>query len=267
MTTLATVDEGTNDEYDDLRKEVIQIRDQVEDKSWDLAVKLMQVHDSSAYIEWGFGKWKDYVEQELAFKLRKANYLVSIAQWFGNLNKPIQKWVGELGWSKAKELVGVVDNDNAAEWKKKCKGKSVAQIQKMLAEAQDDSGDDGGSDDGGSVSDSGSSETSRRKTFSLFEGQSGTLDQALAKASEMSQSDKEGHNLEMICTEFLATHAAMGTIADYLKHVEHTTGFKLLAYDPKGGENKDGDIVYGDELLDELSVEDDDESDSGEESA
>lgn len=256
MTQLTTVDEQTEDEYGELRKEVLAIRDEVEDKSWNLAVKLMQVHDSSAYTEWGFGKWKDYVEQELAFKLRKANYLVSIAQWFGELNKPIQKWVSDMGWSKAKELVGVVTNENAAEWKKRVKGKSVAQIQHMLEESQDESGSDDGAE-GGDDQGKPASETSKRKAFSLFDGQQATVDKALAKAAEMSQSDKEGHNLDMICVEFLATHAAMGTVDDYLRHVEHTTGLKLLAYDPKGGDKGEGDIVFGDSLLEELAIEED----------
>lgn len=265
MTTeLATVDENPDDQYAELRAKVIDLRDQVEDKSWSLACRLMEVHDSSAYTEWGFPKWKDYVEQELAFKLRKANYLVSIAQWFGALNKPIQKWVADMGWTKAKELVGVVTNENAAEWKKRVKGKSVSDIQRLLSEGMDDAPTDDESTDTGPAK---PSETAKRKTFSLFEGQSETVEKALAKAMEMSQSDKEGHNLDMICVEFLSSHAAMGTVADYLRHVEHVTGLRLLAYDPKGGDDNEGEIVFGDTLLDELGGEDVEDGDDVETTA
>ena len=79
----------------------------------------------------------------------------------------------------------------------------------------------------------------------------------------MSQSEKDGHTLDMICVEFLSSHAAMGTVADYLKHVEHVTGLQLLAYDAKGGDNKDGEIVYGDDLLDTLSSEEDEDEEEG----
>ena len=50
------------------------------------------------------------------FQPRKAQYLVSIQEWFGRMKPEIQGWIREMGWTKAKELVGVVTNDNAEEW-------------------------------------------------------------------------------------------------------------------------------------------------------
>lgn len=260
MSELATVDGGAAEaEVEDnaeLRQRVKSLADQAEQTYWDLAMALEEVHATSAYVAWGYTGFKEYVEGELDFGIRKTQYFIGLAQWFKTLNKATQEWVARLGWSKAKELVGKVTNENAAEWKKKLENKTVTEIKDMLKDA---GGDDGG-DSSGESSEGGTAEKASRKSFSLFPEQMDNVDAALKKAIEISKSDKEGHNLDLICTDFLATNAAYDDVREYLKKVESVTGIKLIGYDPKEKE-----IIYGDTLLDEIAFEPDDDGDGDDE--
>lgn len=255
---LATVD-GENPEVEDnpeLRRKINDLRKTMEENSWELAFAMNEVHETGVYQAWGYKTWKDYVEVELDFAIRKAQYLIGIAQWFGQLNAGVRDWVKKLGWTKAKELTGRVTNENSAEWKKKVEGQSVSQIQKMLKESADDGGDEGG--DSSSSSSGDDKEKAKKKNFKLFGDQMENVNAALEKASELSGSDKEGHNLDMICVEFLGANAASEDVGAYLKKVESVTGIKLIGYDPKKKA-----VVYGEGTLDELAFD----PDEGEEEA
>lgn len=266
-TELANVVDFNDEELDHLRQSIIVLKEEIEDSSWNLGMKLFEVHSTSAYMEWGFKNWKDYVEGELHFGLRKANYLVQIAAWFRDLSPSVRGWVEKLGWSKAKELVGVVTNENAAEWKKKVKDKSVNDIHGMLnaerlsQESNDEKVNVNKASDGG--------EKATRKAFSLFPEQLSNVERAMGKAAEMSLSDKDGHNLDMVCVEFLASHAAIDNVSDYLILVQNVVGLKLIAVKPGNEGVADGEIVFGGSVMDSMieamiDEEEDGESEEGE---
>jgi len=257
---LATVDGGDaakSSEHGELRERVKGLRIKVEEGYWDLSQALHEVYDNSAYVAWGYDSWKEYVEQELDFALRKAQYLVNIANWFGSLPKGVQKWVAAMGWTKAKELVGKVTAENAAEWKKKVQGKTVAQIQELLKGSTSSSSGEGGTGEGGT----GDGEKASRLAFQLFPAQKENVEAALALAQESSKSDKDGHNLDLICTEFMANNAGMD--ADkYLAKVEKLLGVKIVAY-----QESTESVVFGSKLLDELVEVDGDEAGSADAAA
>ncbi len=60
-----------------------------------------------------FGKrgFEDYIEKELGVKYRKARYLINIYDYFTALGIDETK-LGQMGWSKAKELVGKATKEN-----------------------------------------------------------------------------------------------------------------------------------------------------------
>jgi len=75
----------------------------------------------------------------------------------------------------------------------------------------------------------------------------------------MADSEKPGHALDLICTDYLATNGAIDTVKEYLAKVEKQTGIRIMGYDMKNDV-----VVYGAELLDELEeVEEDSGGDSG----
>ncbi len=249
-TTLTVVGEAVPVESMDvdpsgMRQQVLDARRRTEESYWEFSVLLHEVYQDSMYVAWGYQSWVEYVESELDIQKRKAQYLVAIQEWFGKMKPGVQKWVRELGWTKAKELVGVVTNDNATEWKAKLAGKSYKEVMDVLRGPSDDPGslaDD--SDD----SNDADTERSVKKSFTLFPDQSSNVELALTKAKQIAQSDKDGHALDMICVDFLSTNAGIDSIQDLFSKIEKQTGVRLVAYD----QNEDA-IVYGTDLLDAIA--------------
>lgn len=235
----------------ELRKEVNDCRRTVEVTYWRLSQLLHKVWDESLYIEWGFSSWREYVDQELGFGMRKAQYLVGITQWVRALNPDVQKWISELGWTKAKELTGRVTNENATEWKRKVEGKTVAQIQEALKAGGEEEAS--GKGDKGKGSEEGQTKDRAHKmAFTLHREQTKNVVAALEKASEISGSEKPGHNLDNICVEFLANNGTVLNRFEFLKRCEAQTELQIVAYDPKESEGI-GAVVYGDKLLNQLA--------------
>ncbi len=230
-----------------LRQDVADCRRNVEDAYWRLSQLLFKVYDESTYREWGYATWREYVEQELEFGMRKAQYLVSIAEWVKGLSDDVQNWVATLGWTKAKELTGKVTNANATEWKKKVEGKTVAEIQAALkSSGENEEEDDKPKKNRG--------DRPHKLSFSLFPEQSDNVSAALTKAEELSGSGKPGHNLDMICLDYMTTNGTTLDTSDYLKRIESQVGLRLLAFDPKGDDGK-GAVVFGEEIIQELAYE------------
>lgn len=244
QTGLATVEVLPPSQYDDLRTEVIDAKNASEKAYWRLSQALFTVWNESAYEEWGYNSFADYVDSELSMQRRKAQYLVGIAGWFGDQPENVQQWVKQLGWTKARELVGLVDETNATEWRDVAESSSLRELQVAVKDAKTESSGES------SVSD----DRPKRKNFALFSEQMSNVDQALAKAMTLAGSEKEGHALDLICTEYLSQNTGLNTLNEYLKRIESAIGFKVVAFDVNANE-----VVYGSETLDELFPDEDDE--------
>ena len=72
---LATIEVLPPSHYDDLRTEVIDAKNGIEKQYWRLATALFTVWNESAYEEWGYNSFADYVDNELSMQRRKAQYL------------------------------------------------------------------------------------------------------------------------------------------------------------------------------------------------
>jgi hypothetical protein len=256
--TLAVVGEGDKEseatEYAEERRIVLSLRDKADDTIWDLAVALADVYEHDKYRAWGYDSWREYVERELDWHIRKGQVMVQLQHWFKTIPPNIQSWIKSLGWGKAKILQRVVTAENAAEWRAKIEGKTLSEIEEMLKEGRDTGGGGGGGD---SEPDPNVTST---LSFKLYPDQRKTVDLAIEKAKDMSESDKPGHCLDLIATEFLSTHAGMLDMKEYLKHVEKIVGYSLIVYDRNAN-----DIVYGGETLDFLNAKYGDGEDDEEE--
>jgi hypothetical protein len=83
--------------------------------SFRLGGLLARIHREKWYVGAGHADFRAYVEQRHGFRLRKALYLVSIYESVIELGLGWQE-LQPVGWSKLKELVGVIDKHNAREW-------------------------------------------------------------------------------------------------------------------------------------------------------
>jgi len=230
-------------EYSDVRQQILSVLETTEDKTWELAIILETAYEGAMYRSWGFESWKDYVDKELHLHIRKAQMLVRIQEKFKLLSTEVQAWLRDLGWTKARMLVGIVTMENAAEWKNLVQGKTVAEIEKMLKEAGDEGGEEG--EPGESPED-----TFKKVTLSLAQPQYDNYKRAIDKAEEISGSDKAGNLVDLICTEFLTLNAPVETLQEYFIHIERSTGVKLMAY-----KEDTGTFVYGQDLIDRLEQE------------
>lgn len=234
----------------DIRQRVLELRHQVEDSYWELSQVVYGVYKESLYQNWGFKTWKDWVETELDFAVRKAQYLVSIQDWFGKMSPSVQTWIHSLGWTKAKELVRVVDNNNAAEWQKRIEGKTLTQIVEMVkgkgdAPVEFDDEEDNAGD--GVKVEKPKEETTVKMTFALFSEQKRNVDAALAHASSIAESDKACHLIDLICTAYLAQNSGVESSVDFLINIERMLGISLIGYD-----HKSQSITFGGDTLDQI---------------
>jgi hypothetical protein len=241
-------DAGLDISDDDIRQEVLDLKNQVGDKYWLLAKDLKTVYDKDLFRNWGFESWKQYVDSELAFELRKAQYLVQIHTWISQMPPAIQEWMHELGWTKCRMLLHVVTTENATEWKNRVEGKTVAEISEILKGG----GDGGGGGEGGNSGEGDSMiEPSKKYTFGMKGNQISIVDMAIARAQELAETDKPSNALALICTEFLSNSGTTLSLKDYIASAEKYLGLKIVAMKPvKDGED---DIVYGWQYLDDKS--------------
>jgi len=234
---------GVMDEiHQDLRDKLLDLRADIDSNTWEMAAVLSHVSENHYYIAWGYKTFRAYITQELDFALRKAQYLVSIAQWFGRnvTREDVIEKVKRLGWSKAKELVEVINDDNADRVLSEIEGMNTVQIvlyaREFLAKLKAPEGEEGESEKvAGEVF---------RRTFTLTGEQKGNVDEALVSAANESNSDNNGHNLDLICTSFLAGGAGSGQkMTDFLDKAERLFGVKIVAF------NEDLNLCFGADTL------------------
>ncbi len=243
-TNLQSVDGGKKDgpTHDEIRKKLVESRNNLEAQYWEFSDLLFEAFDGALYKAWGFSNWKEYVENELDFKMRKVEQLISTAKWFRRMPQKVQDWARAIGPSKLRLILTSVTPENAAEWKKRIEGKSFREIEDIVRDS--DSGGNGGGSDPDETEDPNKAKT---MSFKLFPKQHKNVEQAVSVAKGMAESEKPGHALDLICTDFLASNGGIETVQDYLKRIEKATGVRIIAYDMS-----EDAVVFGGMLLDEL---------------
>jgi hypothetical protein len=229
-----------------IRQMIIDGRKNIDEQFRNVAKLLFVVYERSLFTRWGFKNFEEYTNSDLGFSYRKANYLIKIWDWYTNhvSRQDVMDAIWqEIGWTKAKEMVGIITDDNADEWLEKARTMNAIELaetcRKYLKALQ---GGDGGGEN------TGANETpDKTLSFKLTPSQKANVDEAIALASKASSSEKKGHNLDLICTNFIATNAESITrdAADFLGTVEKQYGFQILAV-----RSSDGTVVHGREVYD-----------------
>jgi len=250
------------------------------------------------YTLWGYKTFADYAETELGLHYKKAQRLRNI--WYrlevelADLDPEIKQRVVNIGYSKVRELVRVLTLSNAQSWVEKAELMSYPTLVAAIAKYNDDLEDNQiiehvAKTEGDVVAKANDitgelpedpvpvemvkfkePEVSEEKVFSfqfhLFPDQAETVKLALHRAAQLSESEKKGHNLSLICLDFLATNnftTANGQQQlKFVARLEKALGFRFIVVDPQTSE-----IVYGFKTLDNLAkVVESKESPSEEES-
>ena len=229
-----------------LRTHLSSLKQRIDSTHMELAGCLQHAYDVSAYQDWGFPTWKDYVETELEISLRKAEYLMRNWKWFSDVIKDValRKKIEDLGWTKASLLVGVVDQENAEEWIEAAKEGSREDLKRMVKDAKEKAGGDNVKP--------GDAQVFSSLSFRLTLEQKENIEAALDLAGQIAESDKPGHLLDLICMSFITdnrfqTAPGEKMLRMYLGKMEAILGAKFIVVDPKTL-----DIVMGQSMLKKL---------------
>jgi hypothetical protein len=239
-------------DHEEVRRRVQDLKARVEQDGWDLSVALHEVYDGALYQGWGFESWTDYVGKELEFQIRKAQYYVAVQTWVHAFAPDFVEWVKSCGLSKARLMSSRVTADEAALWRTRLDGKTYREMEALLKgmDPDDDGtgdGDGGGDGDGDS---SGSGEKTTAMRFALFPAQHANVTQAIERAKEQGETDKDGHALDLICTDYLSSNGHFKDKEEYFLNIERIMGVRLVAFKAMAG-RKDK-IMFGGDFMDAL---------------
>ena len=115
VTTLEEIleDKGltrsTNAEEDATRFALLNLHQKGEEIAFRFCLLLGRVQKDSLYRMWGYASFDAYVEQELDVGLRQAQQVAQVGNYFGSLPPAYQELAQELGPTKARLLVGMLD--------------------------------------------------------------------------------------------------------------------------------------------------------------
>jgi len=221
--------------YADIRKSVIELKETIDKSRWRLAEVLFAIHDQTIFQRWGYNNFDQYVSTEVKMTERTAQYLVSMYGWFVHdmgpkLSEEDRKemidGVRELGWTKARSLIGVTTPENVQEWIEKAKKLSSTELQNAVKKALVEKG-------GGNPSDV---KDMKRMSVAFADEQYDIVQQALGLAEQKAESNKKGHLLSLICQDFVATTMAQTdggqrSKGKYFDKIGAQFGVRLIAVD------------------------------------
>ncbi len=231
-----------------LRLHLSSLKQKIDTSHMELAGCLQYAFDVAAFKDWGYATWKDYVEEEMEISVRKSEYLMKIWKWFSEVVKDarIRSQIEEIGWTKASLLVGVVDEDNANEWIKAAKNHNREELKQIVKNAKARAKGEPDTD---------KIEVFSNMTFRVTEEQKANIQSALELASQIADSEKPSHLLDLVCMSFVTDNrfqVAPGEkmLKHYLGKMESILGAKFIVIDPNTN-----DVVVGKQLLNKLVKE------------
>ena len=188
---------------------------------------LYEISVNKYWRDWDYRSFEEYLESECEVSRRTAFYYISVYRTFViELGIPADE-MRELEWSKAKEIVNLVDKDNWKEVIDLVATMSVSEVKDYVSTTRtpDTSKPAKITDEDDPVS--------KRMSFRLADSQYENIERALEIAKSMSGSDKSGNQLDLICTTFISEAPGVGvessiiTLDQCIKSLERTFAVKL----------------------------------------
>lgn len=176
----------------DARAVVATLADQTEKTFFKLGGVLSVIQANSWFQP--YGTFRDYVEKEHGIQYRRAMYWISIYNKLVESKVPWYK-VKELGWTKLKVVAEILTEENVDEWVSIAKSQTVLQLVETVKAAA--------SPEKLLTADADTAATTT-KTFKVHPGQKETIEAAIQKAKEASNTTVDTVALENICLDYIA---------------------------------------------------------------
>lgn len=239
-------------EFGDLRREIVELRKNIDGGRWELAKRLLKVRENGLYKQWGIPTWEKFVNNEVGLSVRTADLLASIYVFFGQtlaekIEEPEEREgmieaVKSLGWTKAKHLVDVCNVSDYSKWIELARKITVSELETEVKKSL-------ATQHGGDESDVSPMKT---KSYKFSSGQLDMVEQAIEIAEKTSGSKKKSHNMALVCQSFVADNMAQGDNVEenrnkMLRRVAAEYGVDIIVVDPDSKR-----VLMGQKLLDAL---------------
>lgn len=177
----------------DARAQVKALIDSTEENFFKLGGVLSVIQTNNWYQP--YGSFREYVEGEHGMQYRRAVYWTDIYNRLVEAKVPWSK-VKDIGWTKLKEIASVLTTENVDEWVEIAKGQTTLQLIETVKSAKN-------KNNAPAQLEGGEAKTVTTKTFKVHEGQKATIELALEKAREASNTTVDTVALENICLDYL----------------------------------------------------------------
>lgn len=131
---IQDVQSTTDNESNRVRQEILDTRRRIEESFVQFAEQLHNIWRNSLFLDWGYSSFRDYVEDELSLKYRRARYLTSIASAVHELGLDWED-VQAIGWTKARSLLPYLRNNagqNSDEWLDYARESTVRELEQRV---------------------------------------------------------------------------------------------------------------------------------------
>jgi hypothetical protein len=209
----------------EIRRRVVQLKDRVDESYFEMAGLLYRIYKEELYRAWGYNGFEPYVEAEMGFKGRKAWYLVGVYEHYCVKNKDhpeMIKAASDIGYEKAKELVGVATPENIGKFVTLAEKTNVIQFKEHVKKE---------------AGVTPQVEEVFRSSFVLYRDQHQSVMEAIEMAKKMGETEKPSHALSLICLNFVATNIgkekSASLVVPMLKRWEKQEELRFLVVNSK----------------------------------
>lgn len=208
---------------DILREDAIRAKDMIESGYMLLAKCLYDIYHQDVFSTyWNYSSFEDYIDKEIQITYRKAMYLVEIYGKAKLLNMDMDR-LERMGWSKARELIRIVDESNVEEWMDKAENSTVKELNIQVKKEKDKTADKS------SIVEEAPIITTI--TFKLGMAEHAIIDDALQESKSLINSTDLALALANICQEWMEAKGVVpqhSTLEDHIAHLQQVYGRKLV---------------------------------------
>lgn len=189
-----------------VRDEILKHLNAVEKSYLELAKLINEAYHQQFYREkWGYETFDEYCRTELDMAYRSAINFVHIWDKVLELNLPHEE-VEKLGWTKMKDLVNVMDDENYKEWIESAKTMSTRELTEAVRVSR--------------RKDTTGAPSTTTMTFKMEESEARVVQDAIEEAKMLCDTDNAVVALEMICQDWLESKGATPKQADLQDHIK-----------------------------------------------